>query len=247
MRIEFVNRQRDALDWDGAPWRVGSGSECELRLAEPGVATHHLTLRADRRGIVLEVTPGAGHVYVNARPVRERALLRAGDSLGVAQCQLRLCGQPRSSDRTPTTRATVASLRALAGPLSGRAWRIDADGLTLGAGETVPLAAPDGAAARLELRWHEQTLQLDATVSGDSVVRVDGRPEQQVVLHGGEQIAIGPHRFTVDLASEPPGTAPPAPEPPADIDEAGPRAEVWWLLATAAALALLIALLLVRL
>lgn len=247
MRIEFVNRQRDALDWDGTPWRLGSGASCDLVLSDAGVAPHHLTLRADDRGMVLEVAPGAGHVYVNARPVRERALLRAGDSIGVAQCQLRLCRDLAAERPEPATRATVASLRALAGPLSGRAWHIDDEGLTLGEGGRIALQLPGAEQARLELHWNDGALRLRGTTDSACRVRVDGRPVEELALRGGEQVAIGPHRFVVDLAAEKTGGTEPAAQAPDAGDEAGPRAEVWWLLATAAALALLIALLLVRL
>lgn len=247
MRIEFVNREQEAVPWNGRPWRIGSAGDCELRLADPGVAPHHLTLSADARGILLEVAPGAGHVYVNARPVRERALLRVGDSVGVAQCQLRLCREPVDDAASRTSAACVVSVRALAGPLSGRAWRVGSDGLTLGEGGPVTLQMPGGTHARLELHWRDGALWLCAAAAGECIVRVDGEPADEVPLSDGEQIAVGAHRFVVDVAGAR-RDEPESPPKPSDIpDDAGPRAEVWWLLATAAALALLIALLLVRL
>ena len=78
-------------------------------------------------------------------------------------------------------------------------------------------------------------------------LRVNGVAAQQAVLLPGDQIGIGMHRFLVDapgLQPEPEIVLPEPPHEPLPEDVAGPRGEVWWLIVTAAALALGIAVLL---
>src|SRR5690348_13981422 len=88
MRVGFANSNREPFRSAGARVRVGSAEGNDLVLGGPGVAERHLAIAEDKRGLVLEVLPGAQHVYVNARPVRERALLRYGDVLSIGGCKL---------------------------------------------------------------------------------------------------------------------------------------------------------------
>ena len=78
-------------------------------------------------------------------------------------------------------------------------------------------------------------------------LRVNGAPAGRVALHPGDQIGLAMHRFVVDAPGMEcePELPPPAPEPAhLPEEDAGPRGEVWWLIVTAAVLALGIALIL---
>lgn len=253
MRIEFANAARDGLAWTGPLLRIGHAADNDLVLDDAGVAAHHLSLRRMPGALVLEVEPGAGRVYVNARPVHERALLRAGDSLGVGTCRLRLCADAKVTDdddaETPEVPLTVA-LRAVAGPLSGRVMPLD-ERLELGPRGHVPLDLPHGDEAALAVVRRDGGLYLDARrVPAELALFVNGRVTRDTPLHDGDQIALGAHRFVVD-AWVPSRTRVHAAREvflphEADLpeDTAGPRGEVWWLIVTAAVLGLAIALLL---
>jgi pSer/pThr/pTyr-binding forkhead associated (FHA) protein len=253
MRIEFANAARDGLAWTGPLLRIGQAADNDLVLDDAGVAAHHLSLRRMPGTLVLEVEPGAGRVYVNARPVHERALLRAGDSLGVGKCRLRLCAEATVADdddaETPEVPLTVA-LRAVAGPLSGRVMPLD-DRLELGPRGHFPLDLPHGDEAALAVVRRDDGLYLDADrVPAELALFVNGRATRDTPLHDGDQIALGAHRFVID-AWVPSRTRVHAAREvflphEADLpeDTAGPRGEVWWLIVTAAVLGLAIALLL---
>lgn len=101
MRIEFPHSSREDFRWSQALLRIGSATDNDLVLAAAQAADHHLHIRQDRRGLVLEVLPGAGRVYVNARPVRERALLRLGDTLSVGDCRMLLREDEELAGREP--------------------------------------------------------------------------------------------------------------------------------------------------
>jgi Inner membrane component of T3SS, cytoplasmic domain len=252
MRIEFPNSAREEFRWTQTVLRIGSAPDNDLVVAAQQGAAHHLRIVQDRRGWVLEVLPGAGRVYVNARPVRERALLRAGDILSLGDCRMLLCADQSPAHREPvalTEQARcTAALRAVAGPLSGRVFPLH-DRLVLGAQGSQPLELPQGAAGSLALFWQAGGLRVMAGALPERYpLRLNGVAVEQAALHPGDQLGIAMHRFLVDapgLLPPPAGTPsePPAKELPEEV--AGPRGEVWWLIATAAVLALGIALLLV--
>ena len=252
MRIEFPNSTRTVFHWNQPLLRIGSDSDNDLVLAAGQVASHHLRISLDRRGWVLDVLPDATRIYVNARPVRERAILRPGDMLSVGDCRMLLCADEapigRTSPEMPEQERCTVALRAVAGPLSGQVLPL-ADHLELGPHGRVPLDLQQGENATLMIFWRDGQLRMETGQPADSryPVRVNGIAAQQTILLPGDQIGIGMHRFLIDapgLEPEPQIIPPPAPPEPLPEDTAGPRGEVWWLIATAAVLALGIALLL---
>jgi hypothetical protein len=251
MRIEFPHSARENFHWKQGVLTVGSAPDNDLVLAAHQASAHHLRIQQDRRGIVLQLLPGAGRIYVNARPVRDRALLRAGDILSVGDCRMLLCADTLSTPRAPIPiseqgRCTVA-LRAVAGPLSGRVLSLQ-DALTLGPMGRYPLELPQGEVAALRIFWQEGQLLLEASQSSARYpLCVNGVEIQQAALQPGDQLGVAMHRFVVDapgMELEPEIVMPPPTPEHLPEEDAGPRGEVWWLIVTAAALALGIALVL---
>lgn len=242
MRIEFAHASRQPVDWAGGTLRIGSAADNDLRLDGDDVAPRHVRLVDDARGLVLEVERPAGRVYVNARPVRERAIVHLGDTLGVGRHRLRLCAEaPRERGAVPAPAAgpCTMALRAVAGGLSGRVWTLDAR-LELNA--QGPLGMP--AANALTLVAEGPELCLDGRALEDAVVvRVNGVATRQALLGNGDQLAIGTHRFVVDV-SAPPAEEVPAPAAPVETPAAPARTvhrQMGWLLATAVVLAAVLA------
>lgn len=256
MRIQFVSSDRPGVDWTGPNLRIGSGDGCDVLLNAAGVASMHAELRRESGALWLLVSRGASRVYVNARPVRECALVRAGDMLSLGGQRLLLCtdrepasaGTSEAREARHAEAATVA-LRVVAGPWSGRVWPVGDELLLNGSGQ--PLEASGSAEAALCVGWNRGRPQLETrSGTGGHAPSVNGLPVKQAALRNGDCIGLGPHRFVVDAwGLEPdPDALPPRQAPPAEPlpeDRAGPRGEVWWLILTAAVLALLIALFLV--
>ncbi|WP_426285097.1 FHA domain-containing protein [Luteibacter sp. E-22] len=251
MRIEFVSSARGDFHWSRPVLTIGRADDNDLVVSEAQVAARHVTLHRDRRGLVLEVAPDTGRVYVNARPVRERALLRPGDSLSLGDCRMLIRDDADLEAREvlePTESRCTVALRPVAGPLSGRVIPVG-DRLELGASHgAMPLELPGNDAALLVLAWDGGELVLDASrVPARHAVRVNGVKVVRTSLQPGDQLGVASHRFVVDgpgWAAEP-KVVMPEPEPePLPEDAAGPRGDVWWLILTAAVLALGIALVL---
>jgi pSer/pThr/pTyr-binding forkhead associated (FHA) protein len=243
MRIEFAGGDRAACAWPDGSLRIGRAADNDIRLNDGGIAEHHVTLQQDARGLVLAVSAGAGRVYVNARPVRERALLRAGDSLAIGNRRLRLVADAMAhTEDDESDAAAVMALRAVAGPLSGRVYALD-QALALDARE--PHVVFGGTAAPvLTPRGHHASLDATQAVAGAGV-RVNGRDISEAQLADGDQIVIGPHRFVLDISADTPALPPADTARPPERDFVEPRkkshAELWWLLATAALVALALA------
>lgn len=251
MRIEFLHSAREDFPWTAPQLRVGSAADNDLVLSAEQAAPRHLRIEQDRRGWVLAVLPSATRVYVNARPVRERALLRPGDMLSVGDCRMLLrddvSPEQRETAAAPPQAHRTAALRVLAGALSGRVLSIG-DGLELGPYGRYPLELPQGETASFKLHWLDGRPMLEATRASSAYpLRVNGATVQCLALRPGDQISLGPHRFVLDapgMEAEPVAAAPEPAVSPLPEDAAGPRGEVWWLLVTAAVLALGIALML---
>lgn len=244
MRIEFAHAVHPPLSWSGeTPLRMGRATDNGLRLEGRDVADHHAVLRQDARGLVLEVCRGAGKVYVNARPVREKALLRCGDSLGIGECRLHLVADAvrDAPDGNTDDAVAVMALRAVAGPLSGRVHALDE---TLMLDEHGPVAVPgNGKVLRLEPRGRQ--VHLDAgNLPPSRIVSVNGLKVHQAWLDDGDQIVIGTHRFVLDISADTPLPPVPVDVGSAEADDAarhqGAHPEMWWLVVTAAALALIL-------
>jgi hypothetical protein len=252
MRIQFPHSARESFPWTQPQLRIGSAPDNDLVLAADQANPHHLHIQQDHRGLVLQVLPSAGRIYVNARPVRERAILRAGDMLSVGTCRMLLSADDEVVHDLPPVserqRCTVA-LRAVAGPLSGRVLPLR-DRLELGSGGHLPLELPQDESTALCISWRDGHLLLEggAQASTRYPLRLNGRVVQTARLSPGDQIGVAMHRFVIDAPGMRPEPEIVMPEPPAPKrlpeDEAGPRGEVWWLIATAAVIALGIALVL---
>lgn len=251
MRIEFPTVARDDFHWTQAQLNIGSAPGNDLVLAASQAIAHHLRIQQDRRGMVLLVLPSAGRIHVNARPVREKALLRVGDVISVGDCRMLL-----RADDDPALRQWPAlpehvrcsvALRAVSGPLSGRVLPLEGT-LELGSQGRYPLELPQGESASMRIDWQDGKLIVEAVHSSPRYpLRVNGVIATRLALQSGDQIGVAMHRFIVDapgMEPEPEIVMAPPPVAPLPEEAAGPSGEVWWLITTAAVLALGIALVL---
>ena len=244
MRIEFPHAAREDFLWTQAQLRIGSAPDNDLVLAANQAAPQHVCIQHDRRGWVLQVLPGAGRIYVNARPVRERALLRAGDVVSVGDCRLLLCADQDPHERHPVavkdSASCTAALRAVAGPMSGKILPIH-ERLELGPHGRPPLELPQGEATSLRVAWRAGQLMLQVLEpSMRHPLRVNGVSVQAVALQPGDQIGVAMHRFVVEapgMKPEPEIVALPPALPEQEQTASDTSDGTWWLILTAVALA----------
>ena len=251
MRIEFVRTARDSFSWTQPQLRVGSAPGNDLVLGREQAAPQHLVIESDLRGWVVRLIPGAAHIYVNARPVRERALLRPGDVVTVGDCRLLLCAD-EAPDQRPLPRAVpehancTVALRAVAGPLSGKVFPVH-EYLELGPRSRHALELPQGETMAFRIGWQDDRLTLAVVEqSGPHALRVNGNRVIKVLLQSGDQIGVATHRFVLEapgIKVEQESVVLPLLTPTLPTEPAS-HAGAAWLILTAALLALGIALIL---
>ena len=225
---------------------IGSAPDDDIVPVGAGVEPHHVAIAADPRGLLLTVRPGCQRVYVNARAVREKALLRYGDTVTLGSNKL-LVTTDSAPQQVPEANPSGANagqvaLRIVSGAAAGQALPV-APELRLGAGSR----HFGDLAYRCRIVQTGDQLTFE---SESALPRVNGwRCNQRVRLDPGDQIVLGEHRLVVEaptmqyaasVASLPPVTAAP-PEPGSDNDNA-PHSEIWWLIGAGVLLAIIIAL-----
>lgn len=210
----------------------------------PPDASWLLQLSNDRRGIWMNLAAGVQGVHVNGRPVRQLALLRAGDCIHVDDRELLLVARTRAA----TDGATVPPedpaagvrrvLRGVGGHHHGRSFALD---------RPCHIGSAEDAALRLDgegiLPHHALVEAADGRLHLRDVrgrVLVNGEASGETLLHGGDQLTFGVgNRFIVE--APPSQVPPPARKDAADAPPAPPPRgwvrRVPWLLVAALGLA----------
>jgi hypothetical protein len=244
MRVVCIHPARDPVPCGKGPVRIGSAPDNDIVPIGTGVDAHHAILAADARGLRLSVLPGCQRVYVNARVVREKALLRYGDTVSFGTSKFLV-----TTDSPPSAGGGAApadfspgqvALRIVSGIASGQALTV-APELRLGAG-----SRHFG-----DLAYGCRVAQTAAGLvfeSESTAPRINGWHCSRARLAHGDQIVLGEHRLVVEapalqyaahLASLPPPPVVATQEPDPDPS---PHTEIWWLIAAATLLAAIIAL-----
>ncbi len=224
MRLSFPNGEHPDVLLEEGELTIGSAPGNRVLIPGLGLADRHASIRIDaQRGILLHVLGSAANAHVNARPVRELALLRLGDVVSLERLQM-LVKPDRDSlieaavpgDSRPLTdpaQRTAASrvvLRGVSGAYSGRSLSLrDPIRIGRGSGMDVHLDDPELLDHHATLEIHgERVLLRDNGSTGGSVV--NGVPVRDAVLAPGDQIAFDGHRFVLEAPGLPPRGAPQA-------------------------------------
>jgi len=220
MRLSFANNEHaDVLVAPGNT-SIGSASDNTIVLTAAGMNPHHATLTISERSIVLAAGDVPARIHVNARPVREKALLRLGDAVSLDtvtfvlkpdrddSIQARL-PTPAASSGDDADKAAARSLparvvlRGVSGPWFGKIVPVRGR-LNIGSGSDCDLVLDDP-----EVDTHHATIEL----AGDSILlrasgahagsAVNGVAMRDAVVFADDQIAFGRNRFVLEAPSLP--------------------------------------------
>jgi hypothetical protein len=239
MRLTFPNAEQQDMVTDAGIISLGANAENTIVLAGDGVRPLHAYIFVDARGIVLNVTPPA-RVHVNARPVREKALLRLGDVLSIDTLQI-LLKPDRDSDirtqlieiKSPQKRALPRAkptadaprctpsrvvLRGISGSHFGRIVALRGL-LTIGSGVhcDLRLDEPQMPREHAAIECIDDVIQL-RDLGSTQTTRVNGVAVRDAVLHSGDQIAFERNRFVIEAPGLPQRQISGA-EPEAPVDQ----------------------------
>ena len=223
MRLHFPHgEQTDVLLREGET-SLGSAASNAVVLKGEGVQPIHASLLHDRRGLTLVVREGAQGTHVNARPVREKAILRVGDlvSIGHVLIAIKPDSDQYVSSRLPPksssddamsepntdTRYRMAPpkavLRGVSGPYFGKVIPISGR-LTIGRGNDCDLVLDEPEMSR-------RHAMVEATPAGiwlrdlgsANGTYVNGVQVRDAVLFTGDQLAFDRNRFLIEAPGTP--------------------------------------------
>ena len=251
MRLSFVNGGHGDLVVTSGGVNLGSADGNDVVLDGKDVSPWHARILVDARGIVLQVLDPAAQTHVNARPVREKALLRRGDVLHLGHTPVAIKADDDSLQTLlPAPAAREAGngvrvvLRGLSGANAGRAIAIGSRAI-VGRDRTADVVVDDARLssphAAIEVIGNDIWLRGVGPGAHSQVNGVDARDAR---LFPGDQIAFARDHFIVEAPglgyrAEPEATDADSEAVPARVEDAadGSGSGVWWLIGVAAAIA----------
>ncbi|MBO9663953.1 FHA domain-containing protein [Dokdonella sp.] len=267
MRLSFSSGEyADFVVEEGAV-SLGQAEGNTFVLTARDVAAHHARLTVDARGAVLEVLDPQARTHVNARPVREKALLRSGDVLCLGQVMIALKADrddlidtavpPAVDSGTATQHPPRVILRGVSGSHFGKTVAVH-HRLTIGNAADCGLVLDEARVAprHAAIEHVDSAIYLRSTSGRDA--SVNGVRVRDAVLHPGDQIAFERSHFVIEApglplrgseATDPDATqatgTPERRETQAGSEDAA-QGGIWWLIGAAAAIAAGIALMIWR-
>lgn len=257
MRLSFANGERADFIMDGGVVNLGSAAGNGLVLTGKDVAPWHARLLVDARGIVLEIMDPAARTHVNARPVREKALLRCGDvvCLGQTTIALKVDSDEAISVAVPSASPGLMSpsqparvvLRGVSGSHFGKAIAVNPRlVIGSGAGSDLLLDDPRIAARHATLECEGERIWLRDIDSVEGTL-VNGVRVRNAGIHPGDQLGFDRSQFVVEApglpmrgeAGETAGDGHVAmPDDAAATAEPAVQGSIWWLIGAAALIGL---------
>lgn len=265
MRLSFGNGEHADFVVEEGAVSLGQAEGNTFVLAARDVAAHHARLTVDARGAVLEVLDPQARTHVNARPVREKALLRSGDVVCLGQVTIVLKADrdeliqtavPSESDSSaPAQHPPRVILRGVSGGHYGKTIAVN-HRLTIGNAPDRGLVLDEARipARHATIEHVGNAIYLRSTSGQESWV--NGVRVRDAIIHPGDQIAFERSHFVVEAPglplrgadTEAGARAESADATPRDVSVSEPASQggIWWLIGAAAVIAAGIALMIWR-
>ena len=215
-RLSFPNGEhRDVVLGSGA-CGIGSGADNQIVLRGDGIQAQHARIDVDGRGLTLNVLDPRARTHLNARPVREKGILRLGDVLSIDTVQIvvkpdrdeaiRTAVPAQAPDATETRARVVPAkvvLRGVSGSHFGRIVPIRTR-LTIGRGSECDLVLDEPEMSRRHALIENAGDGVYLRDLGSSNgTFVNGVQVRDAVLHPGDQIAFDRNRFLLEAPGLP--------------------------------------------
>ncbi|MCR6700130.1 MAG: FHA domain-containing protein [Dokdonella sp.] len=210
MRLSFPNGEhRDVVIAAGAV-TLGSAEGNTIVIAADGVHAWHARVTADARGLVLDVLDAAARTHVNARPVREKALLRLGDT--VCLDRVAVLVKPDRDTDVASDADTIdadgcapvarAALRGISGSWFGKSIALNPR-LTIGSSAGNDLVVDEAGVEPLHATIVLGGQRIVLRSHGSGGVHVNGVVVAAAVLRSGDQVVVGRNRFLIEAPGLP--------------------------------------------
>ncbi len=97
MKLIFPNGEHAAVDLTDGITRIGSGSDCQVVLAAPGVAVNHCEIEVKDAKTTVKIHDHSVATVLNGRQIAEQSRLKAGDLLLFGRIGCRVVDSERSA------------------------------------------------------------------------------------------------------------------------------------------------------
>ena len=222
MRLSFPKGEHPDVLVPPGELTIGSADGNAIVLKSDGIKPQHASIVVDARGFTLIVRQPETHTHVNARPVRERAILRLGDIVSLQSVNIVLKPDRDEAIRPPPPASAEADqrdaaarddpsrqgpprvvLRAVAGPYFGKAIPITGR-ITLGRADNCDLVLdePEVSPSHAEVRVSTGSIALRDLGSANGS-QVNGVAVRDALLFSGDQISFDRNRFLVEAPGMP--------------------------------------------
>ena len=212
MRLSFANGEHADVVVDAGTASLGSAEGNTLIFSNRDVAPWHASVTVDSRGGVLEILDPDARTHVNARPVREKALLRCGDVLCLGKMLITIkldrdelldTVVPAQSIPQPAAQPPRVVLRGVSGSHFGKTIAVNPR-IVIGREQGCDLVVDDTQLApqQATLESAGESIYLRNLAEAD-VVSVAGVQVRNAVVHAGDQLVFGRSHFIVEAPSLP--------------------------------------------
>jgi len=221
MRLSFTNKEHADVLVAPGDTRIGSAQDNAVVVTAQGVAAHHVSLAVRERSLVLNVLDANARTHVNARPVREKAILRLGDIVSLDTVQFMVKPDRDDSIRTkipapkPGARAEEIGatqmrlvpprvvLRGVSGAYFGKIIPVRGK-LVIGRGSECDLILdePEMSRRHAVIENFGDGIYLRDLGSANGTF-VNGVQVRDAVLHPDDQIAFDRNRFLLEAPGMP--------------------------------------------
>jgi len=267
MRLSFANGEHADFVLDAGVASLGQADGNTVTLSGKDVAARHARVSVDSRGIVLEVLDPGARTHLNARPIREKALLRFGDVLCLGtvtihvkmdrdeQIETNLPSEAQGA-AAPSTPARVV-LRGVSGSHFGKVIAVNSR-LTVGSGTDCGLVINEtNVAPRHAVIENVGDAIYLRNLGASSGNAVNGVRVRNAVVHPGDQLSFERSHFLVEAPGLPLRGEVRGDDAyitldaveSAHADETDPVSSgnwIWWLIGVSAVIGLLLVLLIHR-
>jgi pSer/pThr/pTyr-binding forkhead associated (FHA) protein len=212
VRLSFPKGEHQDVIVQLGETTIGSSPDNSVVVNAEGVQPHHATIVVDNRGFTLFVRNQDTLTHVNARPVREKAILRLGDVVSLDSVNIVLkpdsdqsIRPAPSSNGAELARQTPAKavLRAVSGPYFGKVIPVQGR-LVIGRATECDLVLeePDMKPQHAAIEVLQGEIHL-RDLGSSSGTLVNGVAVRDAMLHSGDQIAFDRNRFLVEAPGMP--------------------------------------------
>lgn len=254
MKLLFPNDEHGPVELDEGTVAVGSGADCGVRLAGPGIAPRHCELITEGGQTRVRPLTDAAPTVLNGKQVAGEAPIKAGDLLLFAKIGCRVVAAPRPVQPPPRaneaeaddpghTRVRMAMpkflLRGVSGPTFGKVYAMVGT-LSVGRSSDNDICIPTDEISRQHARLQSGAggIVVEDLGSANGTFVNDARVHTGTLLKPGDEVRFDTVRFL--LMSPAQEIQQPATVSRTDAPAAGSTATLWIIAAIVVAAAIVL-------